>query len=200
MKQPYAVLLLGILTACSSGDVQETLGLDRKAPDEFRVVSRPPLAVPPEFNLRPPGDMSGAAPSSLPVEARAQNIIRSDGEAGLYQLPSGAEESDAARPVELIRQSQADSADAQFLMNAGATHANSNIREELQSERTSRRVQQEEQGWWDSMWDWEKDEPVIDAGGEADRIQTNQEQGKPVNEGEVKESKDGGLWGRIFGD
>lgn len=39
------------LQACGLGD---TLGLGKRAPDEFAVVRRQPLVVPPDFDLRPP--------------------------------------------------------------------------------------------------------------------------------------------------
>lgn len=43
---------LALLTSsCSSFD--EALGQTKKAPDEFQVVVRPPLTLPPSFNLRP---------------------------------------------------------------------------------------------------------------------------------------------------
>ena len=41
-------LALGTVTACGS------LGGERPAPDEFRVVTKAPLSVPPEYGLRPP--------------------------------------------------------------------------------------------------------------------------------------------------
>lgn len=44
-----AALLLG---ACSNA--KETLGLTKQAPDEFAVVKRAPLSMPPEYTLRPP--------------------------------------------------------------------------------------------------------------------------------------------------
>lgn len=189
---------IGMLAACSSGTVQETLGLDRAAPDEFRVVSRPPLAVPPEFNLRPPGDTSDA-PAAIPVQAKAQTLIRNGGnESELYQLPSGDTET-VAQPVEATKPASAGSADAQFLLNAGADKADHSVRDELREERVVRQIKKEDQSWWGSLWSSDKQEPVIDAGGEAKRIQTNQEQGKPVNEGEVKQSK-GGWWSRVFGE
>jgi len=47
-------------TACSSGS-----GTSR-TPDEFRVVTKAPLTVPPEYALRPPG-----AGQSLPTEVEA---------------------------------------------------------------------------------------------------------------------------------
>jgi hypothetical protein len=46
-----AGLALG-LSAC--GGFRDQLGLNKQSPDEFRVVSRAPLTVPPDFQLRPP--------------------------------------------------------------------------------------------------------------------------------------------------
>ncbi len=52
---------LGVLamTACS-GTVQERLGFDRRSPDEFQVVRRAPLVIPPSYNLPEPGTPSPA--------------------------------------------------------------------------------------------------------------------------------------------
>ncbi|MGH6945318.1 MAG: DUF3035 domain-containing protein, partial [Geminicoccaceae bacterium] len=46
-----ALLALG---GCARGTVQSALGMDKRAPDEFLVVRRAPLIVPPDFDLRPP--------------------------------------------------------------------------------------------------------------------------------------------------
>ncbi len=40
------------VTACSG--VRRAVGADKVTPDEFRVVTKAPLVVPPEYNLRPP--------------------------------------------------------------------------------------------------------------------------------------------------
>ena len=43
------------LAACGGGeDVKEKLGLKAPPPDEFSVVTRAPLSVPPDYTLRPP--------------------------------------------------------------------------------------------------------------------------------------------------
>lgn len=42
-----------LLTGCGSG-IQDSLGLQKKAPDEFSVVRNAPLSLPPNFALRPP--------------------------------------------------------------------------------------------------------------------------------------------------
>ena len=36
------------------GEVRNALGYEKQAPDEFAVVARAPLSVPPNFQLRPP--------------------------------------------------------------------------------------------------------------------------------------------------
>jgi hypothetical protein len=56
-------MMLGLavlsMTACS-GTVQERLGMSRRSPDEFQVVRRQPLVVPPEYRLPAPGSESPA--------------------------------------------------------------------------------------------------------------------------------------------
>jgi len=48
--------MLGLLPigGCAQGSVQEVLGMSKRSPDEFAVVKRAPLIVPPDFELRPP--------------------------------------------------------------------------------------------------------------------------------------------------
>ena len=38
-----------LLTGCARGTVQEALGMGKRAPDEFAVVSRAPLILPPDY-------------------------------------------------------------------------------------------------------------------------------------------------------
>lgn len=57
MTRKFRVLALvtsgALLAGCGSG-IQDTLGLNKKAPDEFSVVRNAPLSLPPNFALRPP--------------------------------------------------------------------------------------------------------------------------------------------------
>ncbi len=44
-----------VLSACGGGEtVGEALGYELTGPDEMAVIKRPPLTLPPDFNLRPP--------------------------------------------------------------------------------------------------------------------------------------------------
>lgn len=51
-----ALTLVFLLTACGNNDVRSAMGLKKSAPDEFRVISNPPLSVPPEFSINTPQD------------------------------------------------------------------------------------------------------------------------------------------------
>jgi hypothetical protein len=42
------------ISGCSRGSVQDALGMSKRAPDEFAVVRRAPLIMPPDYDLRPP--------------------------------------------------------------------------------------------------------------------------------------------------
>jgi hypothetical protein len=80
-----AVLLAGSLTGCDT-TVQETLGLGKRAPDEFQVVRRAPLAVPPDYNLRPAGSgrrrwtpLSGRGGGEPDTSDEAREILTGSG-------------------------------------------------------------------------------------------------------------------------
>lgn len=61
-----AVIAIPLLAGCENA--KEELGLTRKAPDEFAVIQRAPLEMPPDYTLRPP--QPGAA---RPQEEGAQD-------------------------------------------------------------------------------------------------------------------------------
>jgi Protein of unknown function (DUF3035) len=46
--------LLILLSGCGDSSLSRTFGLVRDTPDEFTVVTRAPLSMPPDFTLRPP--------------------------------------------------------------------------------------------------------------------------------------------------
>lgn len=67
-------LAMVVLSACS-GTVQERLGMTRRAPDEFQVVRRQPLVVPPDYRLPEPG---------TPSPAQAANVASRNAQATLF--------------------------------------------------------------------------------------------------------------------
>ena len=67
------ITALGLsLSACQS--VREATGVAKLAPDEFTVLTKAPLIVPPDYNLRPP--QPGAADRNLSLPAdMARNAL-----------------------------------------------------------------------------------------------------------------------------
>ncbi len=55
------------LSACSNV-TKEKLGLNKKAPDEFMVTTRPPLSLPPEYDLRPVTEPTAADEAEQPQD------------------------------------------------------------------------------------------------------------------------------------
>ena len=53
MKKILLVLgTVGLLVGCSNA-TKEKMGFVKKAPDEFMIVSRAPLTLPPDYDLKP---------------------------------------------------------------------------------------------------------------------------------------------------
>src|SRR3546814_12486304 len=77
---PLSAILVGafVLAGCSSAD--RIFGLDRNQPDEFAVVSRAPLSMRPEFNLRPPHP-GAPRPQAGTAPQRAETVVCGTGQA-----------------------------------------------------------------------------------------------------------------------
>jgi len=59
---------------CGDETVAERLGLGRNVPDEFQVVERAPLVLPPEYSLRPPAP-GAPRPQEGTTSDRAQRAL-----------------------------------------------------------------------------------------------------------------------------
>lgn len=67
----FGVVALG-LSGC--GGVKSSLGLEKKSPDEFTVMTEAPLVMPPDYSLRPP-QPGAPRPGNLSPQAQAQQAI-----------------------------------------------------------------------------------------------------------------------------
>jgi hypothetical protein len=93
-----ALIATAGLAGCQSAG--KALGMNKVTPDEFRVVTKAPLVVPPDFALRPPAP-GQPRPQELQPESAARTAllgaresqVRSDGEKILV-AKAGAEKAD----------------------------------------------------------------------------------------------------------
>jgi Protein of unknown function (DUF3035) len=66
------------LSGCS--DVKTAFGLQKTVPNEFDVVSNAPLAIPPDFNLRPPSPGAPPTQGESPTTQAKETIFRAAGQ------------------------------------------------------------------------------------------------------------------------
>jgi hypothetical protein len=104
------------LSGCDT--VKETLGMKVTVPNEFDVVANAPLAVPPDFELRPP--KPGAEPTQevSPTAQAKQAIFRAGDQQANLPAPSG----------------QRSAGEDQILRAAGVTNAPPDIRDTVNKE------------------------------------------------------------------
>ena len=198
MNTRFLLIALLALSACASGEVKETLGLTRDSPDEFVVVSRPPLSVPPEFNLVPPEPGKQDPRHSTETMAKeallgadapvATPALSGFGESAMDDFSiegfNAAAPESAVMPVESMDMGSA--ATSNFLSKTGAEKADPNIRSKLgKDEREPAPEKEDAKSLYEQMIGAEKAEPVLDAKGEAERIRANKDAGKKINDGDV---------------
>lgn len=72
--------VVGPLALSGCTDVKQAFGLEKTVPNEFDVVSNAPLAVPPDFNLRPPRPGEAPTQAVSPTLQAKETIFRAGGD------------------------------------------------------------------------------------------------------------------------
>ncbi len=182
------VLTVGLLfTLAACEGVRKQFGLTKQSPDEFRVVARAPLSLPPDYTLRPP-EPGAVRPQEGTASQRArQAIFKTDGSKSLTPETVSAPQGRSAGEMS-------------FLKAAGADKAGPDIRTLINKESDSLR---DDQTFLESLVFWrEKEEPgvLVDADGEQKRLRENSALGKDITEGETPsiERRERGLMEGLF--
>ena len=181
-----AISLILALSACEG--IREQLGMTKQSPDEFRVVSRAPLSLPPDFTLRPP---EPGIPR--PQEGTAAQQARK----AVFRL-----EQPKTQP--LNEQVEADGrslGELSLLKAAGADKIDPGIRRAIDLE--TQQINLESEDFIEALVFWrDKEIPgrVVDATAEAKRLRENAALGKAVTAGETPtiERKRKGLLEGLF--
>jgi hypothetical protein len=115
-----AALAAATLAGCSgvSDDFMRALGKEKVVPDEFAVVSRAPLAIPPDYALRPPR-IGAARPQEQTTTEQARQTVFRAGDQTAALPPAAASRS---------------AGEGQLLKEAGAANAPPNIRDLVNNE------------------------------------------------------------------
>lgn len=158
MKLNRAIVITALVASAGLAGCQsasKALGMAKITPDEFKVVTKAPLVVPPDYALRPPA----------PGEPRAAEL----------------EPDSAARASAQARAQAADRSDGEKVLvaRAGAGNADPLVRYVVDDEFGD--VAHKEKSFADTVMFWRKDKaptasadpstaPVVDAAAEEERI------------------------------
>ncbi|OAN54173.1 DUF3035 domain-containing protein [Magnetospirillum moscoviense] len=167
-----ALLTCGVMVVLLSGcdSVKRSMGFEKSVPDEFQVVERAPLAMPPDFALRPP------SPGAVrPQEGNTRDQAR-------QALLGNARQ---VTPVSTQGRTQGDVA---LLKKAGAENIQPNIRMLINKETQS--IAEADKSFADKVVFWQKPAgpgfgEQLDATKEAQRLRENQALGRSTLEGDT---------------
>ncbi len=166
------------LAACEN--MKNQLGLGKQSPDEFSVVTRAPLTLPPNFSLRPPAP-GERRPQESTVQERARLAIYGGG----AEAPAGG--GSAGEQALLIR--------------AGAGESDPGIRRIINEENSI--YAEGNESFVDGLIFWQEPAPlgtVVDPAKESQRLQEADALGEPATGGEtaVIERRDRGILEGVF--
>ncbi len=167
MKKRIILSTLCILGLAACSSAKDQLGLNKQVPDEFKVVKRAPLDLPPDYSLRPPRPGAPRPQEATTSATAAQTVF---GETATKEVSAPT------------------SGEAALLGRAGSAEADPNIRSRVDSETQS--LFDRNKPVAEKLFGIGGDKnaasaSVVDAKAEAERLEGNASAGKSVTEGET---------------
>lgn len=150
-----AILAVFTLSACEGA--REAIGIGKQSPDEFAVVTRAPLSLPPDFGLRPPRPGAERPQEATVKETARDLLVKSTGASSSSPAQAGATRGETA-----------------LLARAGATNPNPEIRRTINRE--SSILATENDSFADRLIFWQEKPPpgtLVDAAAEQKRLREN---------------------------
>jgi hypothetical protein len=134
----HAALLVGAAMLAGCDTIREATGNDKQPPDEFAVLTKAPLIIPPDFNLRPP--KPGAAPlnQSEPTDTAQQSLFGADTATIAKAMPGNMSDGEKM-----------------LLASAGAQNADPSIRQDLAADR-NKALQSASDDFTNTVLFWQK--------------------------------------------
>ena len=166
-RSPIVLLAALALGACA--ETRRAVGWDKAPPDEFRVQTRAPLSLPPDYGLRPPQPGAPRPQEGTTVD-QARNAV------------SGGR----TPPADQRAVQAASVGQAALLARAGADRSDPGIRETVNREAID--AVDADRSLYDKLMWWQTPAPpgvVVDANSEAQRLRENQALGRPTTEGDT---------------
>lgn len=162
-----AALASVALSGCS--DAKRALGFEKAPPDEFQVVERAPLSMPPDFSLRPPNP-GAVRPQEGTTREQARQIVA------------------GGRTVNQISTAGRTPGEVALLKKVGAEQAQPGIRQLVNKETLA--LAEANKSFTDKLVFWRDPETPgtgeqLDASKENQRLRENQALGRSVTDGDT---------------
>ena len=183
MKQTHYIILasLMMLSACGGvAGVREQLGVEKGSPDEFAVVRRAPLEVPPPYaeTTLPLPDPGAPRPQEDAPDEAARRAL----------LGKTVQTEEPRRTTATLTTPTKSLAEQTFLDKARASDADPSVRERIDAETAELHDRNKPVAERLLSIGGDSRVPsatVVDAKAEAERIKANQEAGKSITDGET---------------
>ena len=153
----HTFLMIGALAVTGCGGVGEAIGIGKQSPDEFAVITRAPLSMPPDFGLRPPAPGAERPQESAVTDSARELIVKSASPNAAISVGTSASLGENA-----------------LLSKAGATNPDPNIRREINRESSIMAI--EDDSVVDRLIFWQKRSAfgeIVDAEAETKRLREN---------------------------
>lgn len=162
--------MIAVLAVAGCENTKKQFDFSKKAPDEFSVVKRAPLEMPPDFNIQAP----------QPGAPRPQELSASD-------MARSAVLGDAAQR-RIAKEAGVSQGEAVLLQKSGALDASGAIREQVDRETAD--IAEDKMPGIDHLrrmvgQNVEPPAKVVDPVAEANRLKQNKAEGKPLSTGET---------------
>ena len=164
LQSILTVATVALLAGCQN--VKREIGMGRNSPDEFLVVKRAPLSLPPDFELRAPapGEMPPASASS----DQAKTVVF--GQTTVLNTTTAGENT-------LLNKMAANQADPAIRSTINREAGYMEIKDKAVVDRLI--------FWKDGTTNMDDNASVVNAAEEKKRLEQNRAEGKPVNAGDV---------------
>jgi hypothetical protein len=187
----FAILAGAVVALSGCDSARETFGFTKQAPDEFEVVTRAPLVIPPDYGLRPP-QPGAQRPQEKEIRDQARETVTGRNTGAPAPQLASTNPSPAAGPPRT-------EGERALLTKAGALDADPSIRRTVDRESTL--LAEADSDFIDRLIFWQdKPQPgtVVDPDAETKRIREAMAQGDAPTKGEtptIKRRKKGWLEG-----
>jgi hypothetical protein len=174
-----SIATLCVLAGCARGTVQNALGIGKRSPDEFAVVSRAPLILPPDYGLRPPGSEESRPGVDTPSERARASLT------GGESQPPAAPDREVVSATFDEHGEAVTSGERALIAEATTVPSDPEIRRRIAEE--NMQLAQVESELFTRLVKWNQPDTLavaVDPVAETERLRTNRAQGKPATEGD----------------